>query len=304
MADSLDLSQLRSFVAIEDCGGFGRAASSLHLSQPTVSQHVRLLERRLKQTLVTRVGRQTRFTPEGERLLVEARHLLAVHDQALERLDATRPTSIVLGSTETAADQVLPGLLGSLRGAFPGLRTRFHIDRSTQLTEAVGKGTVDLAVLLGLGTEVPGRRVGVLPLAWFAAPDLLLPDRPAPLPLVAYAEPCGMRQLALQELGEGGRVVEVTAESTSLDGVVAAARAGLGLAVLPTLGATPTGLVQRHDLPDLGAIGVYLAARRGLDVDLEAAGLAALEVFFDDLVGRRHREPHGEPATPSVLPRR
>ncbi|WP_375433528.1 LysR family transcriptional regulator [uncultured Friedmanniella sp.] len=287
MADTLDLSQLRSFVAIADCGGFSRAASSLHLSQPTVSQHVRLLERRLKQTLMVRVGRQAQFTPEGERLLLEARHLLAAHDQVLERLDATRQTRIVLGSTETAADQVLPGLLGALAAAYPDLRTRFHIDRSTQLAESVSKGTVDLAVLLGLGHEVPGRRVGVLPLAWFAAPQWRRPEPTDPMPLVAYVEPCGMRQLALTELGEGGQAVEVTAEATSLDGVVAAARAGLGVAVLPTLGATPTGLVRRRDLPDLGVIGVFLAARRGLDVDLEAAGLAALEEFFDDLLGRR-----------------
>lgn len=291
MSDALDLTQLRSFVAIADCGGFGRAASSLHLSQPTVSQHVRLLERRLKQTLMRRVGRQAQFTVEGERLLVEARHLLSVHDQALERLDASRRSRIVLGSTETAADQILPGLLEALRGAYPELAVRFRIDRSTQLADAVGKGTVDLAVLLGLGTDVPGRRVGVLPLAWFSAPDWRRPRAGEPVPLVAYSEPCGMRQLALQELGEGGRAVEVTAESTSLDGVVAAARAGLGVAVLPTLGAVPAGLVRRPDLPDLGSIGVFLAARRGLDVDLEAAGLAALEVFFDEAIGRSAAHP-------------
>ena len=50
MSEILDIVPLRTFVAISDRGGFGRVASALHLSQPSVSQHVRLLERRLGQT--------------------------------------------------------------------------------------------------------------------------------------------------------------------------------------------------------------------------------------------------------------
>ncbi|MFI5428938.1 LysR family transcriptional regulator [Aeromicrobium sp. UC242_57] len=63
MAATLDLIHLRSFVAISDCGGFGRAATVLHMSQPTVSQHVRALEKRLGQPLVEKHGRGVRFHP-------------------------------------------------------------------------------------------------------------------------------------------------------------------------------------------------------------------------------------------------
>jgi DNA-binding transcriptional LysR family regulator len=93
-----------------------------------------------------------------------------------------------------------------------------------------------------------------------------------------------MRRRALAELGAAGHQVEVTAESTSLEGVIGAARAGLGVAVLPSAGAHPAGLVERHDLPPLGAVAVHLAVRRGLDLDLEAAALGALERFFAALV--------------------
>jgi DNA-binding transcriptional LysR family regulator len=281
---ALDLVQLRSFVAIADCGGFGRAAAVLHLSQPTVSQHVRGLEKRLKQTLVERHGRQARFTPAGERLLGEARHLLAVHDEALARLDASSRRTVVIGSTETAAEQVLPDLLGTLRDAYPDRPVQFVIDRSTQMTEAVAKGTIDVAILLSLAPDTPGRQVGTLPLRWYTRPGLALPAPGGAVPLVAYSEPCGMRRRALAELGEAGYQVDVTAESTSLEGVIGAARAGLGVAVLPSAGADPAGLVERHDLPPLGVIAVNLAVRRGLDLDLEAAALGALERFFAALV--------------------
>lgn len=283
MPEALDLVQLRTFLAIADCGGFGRAAAALHLSQPTVSQHVRQLEKRLRQPLVRKVGRRTEFTDAGEQLLLEARHLLAVHDQAMSRLDASSRTKLIIGSTETAADQILPGLLNALRGAYLDRPVQFCIDRSTQLSEAVTRGTVDLAIILGLTGDTPGRQVGALPMRWFSAPGWTPPRAGDPLPLVAYAEPCGMRQRALAELSDAHYLVELAAESTSLEGVIAATRAGLGVAVLPTAGPVPSGLVPRDELPELGLIGVYLAARRGLDVDHEAAGLAALESFFRPL---------------------
>lgn len=282
MSSSLDLVQLRSFVAIADCGGFGRAAAALHLSQPTVSQHVRQLERRLKLTLVEKDGRRAKFTADGERLLGEARRILAVHDEALARLDASTRRVLVIGSTETAAEQVLPQLLTTLRDAYPQRQVQFTIDRSTQMTEAVTKGTIDVAILLGLNTDTPGRLVGTLPLRWFARPgQALVTDQV--VPLVAYSEPCGMRQRALTELGEAGFQVDLTAESTSLEGVIGAARAGLGVAVLPSADAVPAGLEERTDLPDLGVIGVYLAVRRGVELDVEAAALSALEGFFGQL---------------------
>ncbi len=280
MAATLDLIHLRSFVAIFECGGFGRAATALHMSQPTVSQHVRALEKRLGQPLVEKHGRGVRFTRAGEGLLVEARRILGVHDQALERLDATKPRSIVIGSTETAAESILPELLTSIRQAYPDHQVQFHIDRSTQMEDAVAKGTIDLAITMGLGPDLVGTEVGLLPLNWYASPRFELPEAGAPTPLVAYVEPCGMRQRALDELGARGHQVEVVAESTSLEGVIAAARAGLGIAVLPTAGEVPAGLTVRRDLPELGQISLRLVSRKGVDRDVESTAFEALREFY------------------------
>ena len=285
MAETLDIIQLRTFVAIDECGGFGRAAVALHMSQPTVSQHVRSLEKRLQQPLVERDGRRARFTLAGEKLLAEARRILAVHDEALARLDVTRARTIVVGSTETAAEQILPELLGTLRRAFPDRQVQFHIDRSTKMTDAVTKGTIDLAVVLDTGSTVAGVEVGELPLNWYASPSWQPPGHGEAVPLVAYIEPCGMRQRALQELGDIGARVDIAAESGSLEGVIAAARAGLGIAVLPTAGRALAGLVVRRDFPDLGRIFVRLITRRGLEPDVEQAAMASLDGFF---AVRRH----------------
>jgi DNA-binding transcriptional LysR family regulator len=277
MAGPLDLVQLRTLVAIADCGGFGRAATALHLSQPTVSQHVRALEKRIGAPVVEKDGRRARFTPAGERLLTEARRILTVHDDALDRLDANDERPILVGSTETTAHQVLPELLGTIRDAFPGRRVQFRIDRSTQMEEGIARGELDVAVLLGGGEGLAGTELGVLPLQWWAR-NAIVPA--GTVPVVAYVEPCGMRRRALERLAESGRAAEVVAESPTLEGVLAAARAGLGIAVLPSADEAPSGLVRVSALPDLGTASVRLIGRRGVDPAVEATVGTAATAFF------------------------
>lgn len=77
---------LRSFVAVVDCANFTRAAQRLHLTQSTVSQQIRRLEDSLGCKLLDREQRRVMATPEGERLLVYARRILALHEEAREVL--------------------------------------------------------------------------------------------------------------------------------------------------------------------------------------------------------------------------
>lgn len=282
MSAPLDLTQLRTLVAIADCGGFGRAAAALHLSQPTVSQHVRALERRIDAPIVEKEGRRARFTPAGDLLLSEARRILTVHDEALGRLSAVDARPLVVGSAETTAGPVLPQLLGTLSSAFPGREVQFRIDRSTRLEEQLQRGELDLAVLLGIGAAAVGTEVGRLHLDWYSAPGWQ--QTIDAVPLVAYVEPCGMRKLAVERLGATGATVQVVAESPTLDGVIAAARAGLGVAVLPTSEQAPAGLVRLTSLPDLGGATVRLVSRQGLHVDVEQLAVDVLRTFFGSAV--------------------
>lgn len=286
MADHLEIPTLRSFVAIAEYGGFGRAAFALGLGQSTVSQHVRQLERTLDLALVQKHGRGTRFTPAGDQLLIEARRLIAAHDSARRRLAAsTEAPAITVGATETAVDELLPELLARIRAEYPQRRVQFRIDRSSQMVKMLETGEIDVAVLLGYGAEAPGTQLGTLPLKWFTSARTAGTGGGGaigqePVELVAYTEPCGMRQRALKALDALGCGVEITAESGNLEGVIAGARAGLGLAVLPTAGRVPAGLVERVDLPALEDIGVYLSARRGVSGAVFSAAEATLRAFF------------------------
>jgi DNA-binding transcriptional LysR family regulator len=293
MADPLDLVHLRTLVAIAETGGFRRAADSLHLSQPTVSQHVRLLEKRLKQSLVVKDGRGSRFTTAGERLVLEARKLLAAQDEVLQRFAMAVPDKLTIGSTEHAADGLLPDLLAALRAAYPDVWLQFRIERSTSLADLVSKGAIDLAVVLGGNAEPVGTEVGSLELRWVAATGWDIAEVDGPVPLVAFEEPCGLRRRAIAQLDELGHAVTVSAESGNLDGVLAAARAGLGVALLPFSGAVPEGLVEVQGLPAMGDIDVRLVARRGIDVEVEQAAVDAVTAHFRSVADKvGSAEPH------------
>lgn len=248
MPTDLDITALRTLAAIADCGGYRRAAEALHVSQSTVSQHVRKLESTLGRCLLEPKGRVMRFTPDGEMLLAEARQLLSTHDEIVARLGADGGATVVVGSTEHAADHLLPQVTRAFRATLPDVQLRFRLDRGSHLNDGLDRGTVDVAVLLG--SAQPGSvRAGLLPLHWYAAPGWVAPAKSRALPLVVIDGPCTVRRKAVQTLTEAGRRHRIVAEAGYLAGVVNAVRAGVGVALLANPGPTPEGLERRDDLP-------------------------------------------------------
>jgi DNA-binding transcriptional LysR family regulator len=271
----LDIVALRSIVAVADRGGFHRAAEALLLSQSAVSQHVRRLEKAMGRALVRREGRVSRFTPDGEALLGEARRILAAHDDAVARLGAGDPrTSIVVGSVEHGADALLPRVMAALRDVRPDAAVRFRLDRGSHLNAALDRGTLDLAVYVG--DAAGGATVGSMPLQWYAAPGWRRPTAGAPIPLVVIDSPCTIRRRALDTLAGHGLPATVVGEAAYLAGVLHAARGGLGVALLADVGAPPEGLEPRPDLPAVPAERLHLRGRPGVDPQLLAAAADAL----------------------------
>ncbi|MGD0240423.1 MAG: LysR family transcriptional regulator [Streptosporangiaceae bacterium] len=264
MARALDIAPLRSFVAVADAGGFQRAAAALHLSQGAISQHVRRLESAIGRPLVERHGRGFRFTADGEKLLGQARRILVLHDEVLQSFSEQEAETVVIGSTEHAAAQLLPYLATSLDRSLPGHRIRFRIDRGTKLREAFAAGQIDLALLLGAADDPRAAVVGDLELTWYSAPGWEPPGRAEPLPVVAFDDPCALRTRALETLSCHSIPVIIHAEAMQLAGVHAAVIAGLGVALMATLDQTPAGLEVRDELPRADPITLAMWSRQGL----------------------------------------
>jgi DNA-binding transcriptional LysR family regulator len=276
MPNELDITPLRSLIAVADTGGFHRAAAALQLSQSAVSQHLRRLERVLGRPLVEPDGRRARLTSSGVALLAEARQIIAIHDEALRRLAVTGTEAFVIGATDHAADYILPPIIAALSAALPDLPIKFRFDRTAPLNEAIDRGSVDLAVFITEASTQPAEPLGSLPLVWSAAPGWEPPPSGEPWPLIAIEAPCAIRERALTELAEHGITAKVVGEAAYLAGVVSAARAGLGISLLALAGAPPDGLARVGALPAAGAISFAARTRHGADPQVTRVALHAI----------------------------
>jgi DNA-binding transcriptional LysR family regulator len=218
-----------------------------------------------------RHGRGTQFTPAGRQLLAQARRILALHDETLLGFGVESQQTAVIGSTEHAAAQLLPSLASALEQAIPAYQMRFRIDRGTRLREGLAAGQIDLALLLGATEDPQAVPVGELELTWYSAPGWSMPPDGQPIPLAAFDEPCALRSRALETLAEHGIPAEIRAEAIQLAGVQAAVGAGLGVALLATLGQTPEGLTIRADLPRPAPLPLAVWSRAGLAPEISRA---------------------------------
>lgn len=280
MGETLDISLLRTFRTVAECRGFTPAAAVLRLSQPAVSQHIRLLEERTGLTLINRRARDFSLTIDGDRVLEEAQTIVDAHDAALVRLRAGSAPQLKLGMASHVARRIGSPLLADLREDNPAVRVHLRIAAARELNSDLAQGSLDIALTLEHSREAPGRTVGSFELRWLAAQTANRPTgKGTPLPLVVSDYPCRLSDRARSALAAAGLEYSVVAESSSVDGVLAAVHAGLGVALLPVSQELESGLVKWDELPAMGRIGVRLNAREGMNptvVNEVAASVEAL----------------------------
>src|SRR6266545_2609483 len=165
MADELDPRLLRHFVAVAEELHFTRAAARLYLAQQALSRDISRLERQLGVRLFTRTTRRVALTPEGERLLVRARELLALHHQTLRELhdlDPGRPLLVDLLAEGHSPTRVLRA--ARQRAPRSELVARFHGGFGAALA-ALLAGRLDVAFgrSEGLGQPFPTEQLPLYP---------------------------------------------------------------------------------------------------------------------------------------------
>jgi LysR family transcriptional regulator, cyn operon transcriptional activator len=145
----MNLRQLRAFATIVDVGGFARAASRLHLSQPALSRQIHALESDLGVPLFDRIGRRVQLTPQGEDLLRRSRRLLAEADALGERARALKggETGILrIGATPQVIENLLAGFLGSYRSRHPAVEVHLVEDGGARLLGRLELGEFHLGI--------------------------------------------------------------------------------------------------------------------------------------------------------------
>ena len=186
------LRQLQYAVAVEEMGGFHRAAERCHVSQPALSAQLALLEEALGARLFERGARRVLVTSAGRALLDQAREVLRVAEQlsaTAARLGNPLTSSIRVGVIPTLSPYLVPELVGPLREAFPSLRLIWREERTNELRTLLQSGEID-AALVALETDLGDIQAEPL------GRDSFLLALPPEHPLAAVAGPIKVAELA------------------------------------------------------------------------------------------------------------
>lgn len=230
---------LLTFVAVARHGSIVKAAETLHLTQPAVSNQLKLLQDRLGSALYRREGRGIALTPAGRALLRHGEVLAA----ALERAETWAETqarggglTLEVRASHTIAAYLLPHFLVAYRKQYPELHVRIHSANSDQVL--AGLGGADIALL--------ERPVSGVPSGWvlealseveivlavprehaLTRPRLTLAETLA-FPLIWREHGSGTRALVEHAFRNAGLVPRIDHELWGLGAVKDAVSAGLG----------------------------------------------------------------------------
>lgn len=161
MNESIDLRQLRYFLAVSEELNFGRAALRLHISQPPLSRQIRQLEDQLGVELFLRSKSGVALTEAGAAFLPEVRRTLLQAEKAVAVAQAARGADsgqFVVGYTTVFDRSAIPDVVDRLRQRFPNWRIVTRGKHSISLVRDVKNGTMD-AAFIGLHTEAQGLTV-------------------------------------------------------------------------------------------------------------------------------------------------
>ncbi len=306
----MTLRQLESFLAVARVRSFRKAAGTLALSQPALSQQIKELEHELALPLFDRLGRTIRLTEAGRLLEEHAQRILAMVQgarQALGELRGLDRGMLVLGGSTTPGLYLLPWLLGRFKARYPKIDVALRVANTREIEERVRAGEVDLGLVGGhladfketcVEASLVDRIVLIVPPRHrWATLRSVAPERLAGERVLTREEGSATRRVAEAALERAGIRLAACLELGHTEAIKQGVRAGLGVA-----------LVSRHAVREEVAAGQLRALTlRGLPIERhfhlirhEARALGpAARAFIEFLqrdralrqLGRLHRRP-------------
>ncbi len=242
--DELPLHPLRLFCAVARLGSFTKASRELYISQPAVSAQVRHLEQAIGAPLLERVGRSVRLTQAGEVVYEHGRQIFALQEALVRNVQdllSLQTGRLILASSTTPGDYLLPGLIGQFKARHPKIDVELRIANTPVIVRQLVQREVDLGFV---GDSVEHEELTALPfrpddIVAFVRPDHAYARRKAvrTLGLAGQAfvlrEPgSATRKWAEESLRALGIRYSVAMELGSNEAVKRAVLAGLGIGML------------------------------------------------------------------------
>jgi DNA-binding transcriptional LysR family regulator len=248
---SIELRQLRYFVAVAEENHFGRAAVRLHMTQPPLSQTIQSLEAALGTPLFARTKRSVALTPAGLALLPEARRILqqagALPDLA-RRAASGESGLLSLSFVSTADYSVLPPLLREFRERYPQVQIDLREATTDVQLEDLMQGRIDAGLLIPPFTDKAKAELDYLtvlsePLIMAAPKGLKALRGKTTVPLKAVADipliifprriAPAFHDAILACFRDAGLTPRIGQEAIQMQTIVGLVSAGMGIALVP-----------------------------------------------------------------------
>lgn len=197
------LRQLRVFAAVARHGSFTRAARELHLTQPAVSQQVKLLEEQAGLALIEQVGRKIHLTAAGAELVryaQQANDLMREAGESLAALRGLKRGELKLGAVSTAK-YFVPSLLAAFVNMYPEVTIKFSVGNRKEIIEQLAANDTDLMIM-----GRPPRELDTVAESFAQHPQVIIaaPDHPL----------AGRRHIPLERLSREAFVIREEGSGT------------------------------------------------------------------------------------------
>lgn len=246
----MDLRLLEIFCSVYQERSFSRAADKLHLTQPTVSEHIRTLEEQFNVKLFDRLGKSIQPTKAGELLYSYGRQVLELKRAAVEgmkkflnRLEG----ELVIGASTIPGEYILPRIIAAFHREHAGVEVVLRISDTKGVTSWLLAGEVEAGFVgariddhsLAFEEFASDRLVLAVPnqREWRQVSSISL-DKLREKPLVIREPGSGTRAMFERQLAQHGYSLDdfkVVAVVGSTNAVKEAIKAGIGVSVLSSL---------------------------------------------------------------------
>ncbi|VGO08163.1 Transcriptional regulator ligR, LysR family [plant metagenome] len=240
----MDLRQLKYFTRIVELESITAAAESLHVAQPSLSQHVAKLENEFNAQLLVRGPAGVRPTETGRLLYSHAKQVLRQVDAARAAVEHCRDTPsghVSFGLSTSASRVVAVPLFDAVRQAYPEVMLELIEGSNADLAESVVRQRLDLALAMDVGQRPDHMQATPVLDEQLLLVGLPLPDGAraislagvAALPLVLPSFPNSIRVLSERAFSDAGLAFNLIAETSAVSVLLALVRAGRGWTILP-----------------------------------------------------------------------
>jgi DNA-binding transcriptional LysR family regulator len=254
-----NLERLRALREVARLGGFSAAADTLGVTQPAVSNQIRQLEQQLGISLLERIGKASKPTPEGEVLIAASSRAFAELETAIDEIARMRSDlsgTLVMATGATATTHLLPPVMVDLRARHPGIDLRVLTGNTADLIPGLLDGSIDLG-LLTAPIRDPHLRS-----RFFFRDRLVCITPPGEAPTSRTIRPRDLKNRQLVLYDRGGSIRRATdtwlgavdrrrvrvTDIGSAEAQVAFVRAGLGWSIVSEIAAREDAAAGRIDL--------------------------------------------------------